>query len=310
MQTSKPLASPEHNAVLQPAFSVSEINAIVADLLTSGLPGVLHVQGEVSNLSVAASGHRYFSLKDSHSSISCALFRGAANRINRDLLKQLKNGDKVVVKANISVFQPRGNYQLIINDIEPAGFGELAKAFAALKAKLDAAGLTSSERKRALPGWPRAIALVTSPGGAAIRDVLSTLKRRAPFIAVHVYPTLVQGDSAPEQIIQALIRAGCDPQADVIILARGGGSLEDLHAFNDEQVAYAVINSPLPVITGVGHETDFSDFSKGFAQTATASAHGITQHLSAIPNTAANAGQTLARATAATTFTTTKSATG
>lgn len=246
------------SAPLASAFSVSEINAIVADLLTAGLPGVLHVEGEISNLSVAASGHRYLSLKDSNSTISCALFRGAANRINRELLNQLKNGDKVVVKASLSVYQPRGNYQLIINDIEPAGFGELAKAFAALKAKLDNAGLTAAERKRPLPSWPRGIAVVTSASGAAIRDVISTLKRRAPFIPISVYPTLVQGEQAPNNIIESLHQANQDAQAEVIILARGGGSLEDLHAFNDENVAMAVVNSQLPVISGVGHETDFT----------------------------------------------------
>lgn len=246
------------SAPLAQAFSVSEINASIADLLMAGLPGVLHVEGEVSNLSVAASGHRYLSLKDSGSTISCALFRGAANRINRDLLNHLRNGDKVIIKASLSVYQPRGNYQLIISDIEPAGFGELAKAFAALKSKLDAAGFTANERKRALPAWPSSIAVVTSSGGAAIRDVLSTLKRRAPFIPVSVYSTLVQGDAAPANIMTALEQANADEQAAVIILARGGGSLEDLHAFNDEQVAMAVVNSRLPVVSGVGHETDFT----------------------------------------------------
>lgn len=245
-------------AVTPQAFSVSEINAIVADLLRSGLPGTLQVQGEISNLSTAASGHRYLSLKDAHSTISCALFRGAANRINRALLNGLKNGDKVVVKAGLSVYQPRGNYQLIIHDIEPAGFGELAKAFAALKAKLDAAGITADARKRPLPAWPRAIAVITSASGAAIRDILSTLKRRAAFIPVTIYPTQVQGNTAPDSIIRALQAANQNNHAEVIILARGGGSLEDLHAFNDEQVALAVADSRLPIITGVGHETDFS----------------------------------------------------
>ncbi len=240
------------------AFSVTEINTIIADLLASGLPSFIWVEGEVSNLSVAASGHRYLSLKDSGATISCALFRGSANRIHRDILNNLKNGDKVVVKANLSVYKPRGGYQLIISDIEPSGFGALARAFAELKAKLDAAGLTATERKLPIPSWPRGIGVVTSETGAAIRDVLTTLERRAPFIPVTVYPTLVQGDGAPDAIVSALERANSNPSLDVILLVRGGGSLEDLVAFNDERVAMAVVDARLPVISGVGHETDFT----------------------------------------------------
>lgn len=261
------------------AFSVSEVNTMIADLLTSGLPGFLWVEGEISNYSQATSGHRYLSLKDSGSTISCALFRGQANRISRDVLRTLKNGDKVVIKATLSVYKPRGSYQLIIQDIEPAGFGALAKAFAALKTKLDQAGLTASERKRALPRWPREIAVVTSETGAAIQDVLTTLARRAPFIPVRIFPTLVQGDNAPAQIIAALQQANQSVTAEVILLVRGGGSLEDLMAFNEESVAMTIVNSRLPIVVGVGHETDVSiaDFVSDYrAPTPTAAAEIIS----------------------------------
>lgn len=282
----------QSNISTQPAqaFSVSEINTIVADLLNSGLPGAIWVEGEISNLSVATSGHRYFSLKDNHSTISCALFRNSANRISRDILQSLKNGDKILVKAAISVYKPRGSYQLIVNDIEPAGFGALAKAFIELKNKLEQAGLFANERKRPTPTWPKGIGVVTSATGAALRDVLTTLQRRAPFIPVTVYPTLVQGATAPTDIINALTKAGKDNDIDVILLVRGGGSLEDLMAFNDENVAMAVANCPHPIISGVGHETDFSivDFISDYrAATPTAAAEvaspnksDLQQHLS------------------------------
>ncbi|PIE45245.1 MAG: exodeoxyribonuclease VII large subunit [Gammaproteobacteria bacterium] len=270
------------------AFSVSEINAMVADLLVSGLPGFLWVEGEVSNLSTAGSGHRYLSLKDKHSAVSCALFRGAARRISSDVLQGLKNGDKIIVKASISVYKPRGSYQLIISDIEPAGFGTLAKAFAALKNKLDQAGLTAREKKRPIPGWPGEIVVITSATGAAIRDVLTTLKRRAPFIPVRLYTTLVQGQDASQQIVQALRQANQDAQAEVILLVRGGGSLEDLMAFNDEAVAYAIADSQLPVVTGIGHQTDFTiaDFVSDYrAPTPTAAAEIVSPDKMSLVNT-------------------------
>lgn len=261
------------------AFSVTEINTVIADLLTSGLPGFLWVEGEVSNLSVATSGHRYLSLKDAASSISCALFRNTANRIPRKLLNDLKNGDKIAVKASVNVYKPRGSYQLIISDIETAGFGELAKAFAELKVKLDNAGLTAAANKRPIPTWPHQIAVVTSESGAAIRDVLTTLKRRAAFINISVYPTLVQGEKAHQQLIKALQQANDDADNEVILLVRGGGSLEDLAAFNHEDVALAVAKSRLPIVTGVGHETDFTivDFVSDYrAATPTAAAEIVS----------------------------------
>ncbi|MGY0398809.1 MAG: exodeoxyribonuclease VII large subunit [Ostreibacterium sp.] len=261
------------------AFSVTEINTMVADLLESGFSRYLWVEGEVSNLSSAISGHRYFSLKDKGSTISCALFRSSANHLSADVLSHLKNGDKIVVKASFSVYKPRGSYQLIVSDIEAAGFGVLARAYTELKAKLDKLGLTSSQRKRDIPTWPCGIAIVTSETGAAIRDVISTLHRRAPFIPVYVYPTLVQGDNAPKQIISALEVANNEPNIEVILLVRGGGSLEDLMAFNDESVAMALVNSCVPIVTGVGHETDFTivDFVSDYrAPTPTASAEIVS----------------------------------
>lgn len=272
--------SPVNSAKPTQAFSVTEVNTLVADALAATLPGFLWIEGEVSNLSLAASGHRYLSLKDSASAVSCALFKGSANKIPRDILNHLKNGDKVVVKASLSVYKPRGNYQLIISDIEPAGFGTLAKAFAALKARLEREGMTAAEHKKTLPSWPQQIAIVTSESGAAIRDVMTTLRRRAPFLSLAVYPTLVQGEKASEQVIAALQQAN-EPseQNDVILLVRGGGSLEDLQAFNDERLAYTVFNSPLPIVTGVGHETDFTivDFVSDYrAATPTAAAEIVS----------------------------------
>ena len=271
-------ATPALSSVSQ-AFSVTEINAMIADLLESGLPSFLWIEGEISNLSVAASGHRYLSLKDAGSTISCALFRGNTNRISKPILDGLKNGDKVIIKANLSVYKPRGSYQLIISDIEPAGFGALAKAFTELKSKLEMAGFTASARKRAIPSWARGIAVITSETGAAIRDVLTTINRRAPFIPVNIYPTLVQGSHAPQQIVSAIQSANDDTQVEVIILVRGGGSLEDLMAFNDESVAMAVVNSRLPIVTGIGHETDFTivDFVSDYrAATPTAAAEIVS----------------------------------
>ncbi|MPV85488.1 exodeoxyribonuclease VII large subunit [Ostreibacterium oceani] len=272
------------------ALTVTELNAMISDTLESALPGFLWIEGEVSNFSLVASGHRYFSLKDSRASVSCALFKGQANRIARPVLSALSNGDKVTVKASVSVYQPRGQYQLIVHDVEPAGFGALAKAFAALKAKLDAEGVTAASYKKALPTWPAQIALVTSETGAAIRDVLTTLARRAPFIPVKVYPTLVQGEHASQQIVKALAQANYDACQDncqddrhadncIILLVRGGGSLEDLQAFNDEAVAYAIVNSQIPVVTGVGHETDFTiaDFVSDYrAPTPTGAAEVVS----------------------------------
>ncbi len=257
------------------SFSVSELNSIISDILDSGFPAQIWIEGEISNYSLVGSGHRYFSLKDNNSSVSCALFKGSANRINSSILQNLKNGDKIIVKANISVYKPRGTYQLIVSDIEEAGFGKLAKEFAELKLKLEKLGMTGVKTKKTIPTWAKQIAIITSATGAAIADVISTLKRRAPFIPVVVYPSLVQGEKATQNIIKALKKINSNDNSDVILLVRGGGSLEDLQAFNNEELAFEVFNSKIPVITGVGHETDFTivDFVSDYrAETPTAAA--------------------------------------
>lgn len=234
--------------------------------LTSKIKGILEpafqdvwVQGEVSNFRPAASGHLYFSLKDSGSSISAALF-GAGGK--KKLAFDLKDGLQILCRGKVSIYAPRGNYQFIIEQIEPLGAGALQIAFEQLKAKLAAEGLFDSKRKRPLPAFPKKIAVVTSPSGAAIRDMLNILKRRAPHLEVLVIPAVVQGDEAPRQLIRGLEAANRYGLAEVIVLARGGGSIEDLWCFNDETLARAIAASALPVISAVGHEIDFtiSDF--------------------------------------------------
>lgn len=241
----------------QLAFAVSEVNALVAEVVQSGFPKPIRVRGEISNLSVASSGHRYFSLKDAQSVIACALFKQSALRVNTEYLKHLKNGDEVEVLASLTVYKPQGRYQLIVSDLEPAGFGRLAEAFIALKNKLISEGLTASERKKPIPKWSQKIGVITSATGAALHDVLTTLKRRAPFIPIEVYPSLVQGEGAEKNLLSALDRAESGNNS-VILLVRGGGSLEDLQAFNSETLARAVFACQTPIISGVGHETDVS----------------------------------------------------
>jgi exodeoxyribonuclease VII large subunit len=234
--------------------------------LTSAIKGVLEpafhdvwLQGEVSNYRPAASGHLYFSLKDSGASISAAMFgAGSKKRIGFDL----RDGLQVLCRGKVSVYAPRGNYQFIIDRIEPLGAGALQFAFEQLKAKLSAEGLFDPRLKRPLPAFPRKIAVVTSPSGAAIRDMLNILKRRAPHLEVLVVPAVVQGDEAPKQLIRGLEAVNRFKLAEVVVLARGGGSIEDLWCFNDETLARAIAASSIPVISAVGHEIDFtiSDF--------------------------------------------------
>lgn len=241
--------STDDRVVLTP----SQLNGEIRHVLERGFP-LLWVEGEISNLARPGSGHLYFSLKDAQSQIRCAMFR------NRNLLLRFApgNGMHVLLRARISVYEPRGEYQLMVEHMEEAGHGALQRAFDELKAKLQAEGLFDAARKRPLPRLPRTIGLVTSPSGAAIRDILITLRRRYPLARVIIYPSQVQGADAPSQLIRALAAAGRRAECDVLILARGGGSLEDLMAFNDEGVARAVAASPIPVVCGVGHEVDFS----------------------------------------------------
>lgn len=244
----------------------SNVKALSITQLTTRIKGVLEpefsevwVQGEVSNFRPAASGHLYFSLKDDQSAISAALFSWGSRK---KLLFDLKDGLQVLCRGKVSVYPPRGTYQLVIEHLEPVGAGALQLAFEQLKEKLKNEGLFDHKKKRALPPFPKKITVITSPTGAAIKDMLNILKRRAPHIEVLVVPALVQGDEAAGQIIKALEVCNRCELGEVIVLARGGGSIEDLWCFNDESLARAIAGSKIPVISAVGHEIDFtiSDF--------------------------------------------------
>jgi exodeoxyribonuclease VII large subunit len=245
------------NDPLSTAISVSQLNRRVKTLIEQGMAR-LWVEGEISNLSRPASGHIYLSLKDDSAQVSAAWFR----QRQRAPAIGFKNGDRVLAYGRVSLYEARGNYQLIIEALEPAGEGVLKRRFDALKLKLANEGLFDEDQKRALPALPKRIGVVTSPSGAAIRDVLSVLKRRFPAVPVIIYPAAVQGDAAPAELVDALSTAVERDECDVLILCRGGGSLEDLWAFNDEQLARTIADCPLPIISAVGHEVDFtiSDF--------------------------------------------------
>ncbi|HWX32515.1 MAG TPA: exodeoxyribonuclease VII large subunit [Steroidobacteraceae bacterium] len=234
-------------------YSVSRLNREVRVLLERGF-GSLWLEAEVSNFSRPGSGHWYFSLKDATAQVRCAMFR------QRNMLCPFtaRDGQKVLVRARIGLYEPRGEYQLIIDHMEDAGLGALKRQFEELSAKLKQEGLFAAERKRPLPGLPKRIGIITSPTGAAVRDILHVLARRFPAAAVLIYPVPVQGAQAAAEIVAALEAAGRRAECDVLILARGGGSLEDLWAFNDERLARAIVASPIPVITGIGHEIDFT----------------------------------------------------
>ncbi len=235
------------------AITVSQLNRQVKTLLERGV-GRLWVEGEISNLARPASGHLYFRLKDESAQISAALFR---NR-QRGPTHAFKNGDHVLAYGQVSLYEARGDYQLIVEKIEAAGEGVLQRRFEALKKKLAAEGLFDEDRKQPIPSLPRRIGVITSPSGAAVRDVLSVLRRRFPIVPVVIYPAAVQGEAAPAELISALQAAIRRDECDVLILTRGGGSLEDLWAFNDEQLARAIAECPLPVVSAVGHEVDFT----------------------------------------------------
>ncbi|MEQ1669154.1 MAG: exodeoxyribonuclease VII large subunit, partial [Sulfuriferula sp.] len=212
------------------------------------------IAGEISNLTRAASGHWYFSLKDAQAQVKCVMFRGRNQFI--DWLPE--NGMQVEVRATAGLYEPRGEFQLQVENLRRAGLGALFEAFEQLKRKLELEGLFDSARKRAIPTMPRQIGIITSPQAAALRDVLTTLNRLMPSLPVILYPCQVQGATAPAQIVNALNSAYQRAECDVLIICRGGGSIEDLWAFNDEQVARTVAASPVPIISGVGHETDFT----------------------------------------------------
>jgi exodeoxyribonuclease VII large subunit len=234
-------------------LSVSGLNREARMLVEGGL-GSVWVEGEISNLSRPSSGHLYWSLKDAQAQVRCAMFRMSA----RNLSFELANGRQVLVRARASVYEARGDYQLIVDFVEEAGEGVLRRKFDELKRKLAAEGLFETARKIAIPHLPRRIGVITSPTGAALRDVLIALRRRFPAVAVLIYPTPVQGAGAAEEIARTLELADRRADCDVLILTRGGGSLEDLWSFNEEVVARAVAAVKLPIIVGVGHEIDFT----------------------------------------------------
>lgn len=256
------------------ALSVSELNAIARQLLENQLDG-LWISGEISNLTRASSGHYYFALKDASAQVRCALFRHTAAR----LAVPLKDGDHIELTGKISIYEARGEYQITVNDIRTLGLGDLFTRYEQLKKSLQNEGLFDSERKRRLPEQPHTIGVVTSLAAAALRDVVSTLRRRAPHIPVIVYPTAVQGAGSEQQIAQAIESAGQRKEVDVLIICRGGGSMEDLWAFNEEVVVRAVAACPIPCVSGVGHETDFTltDFAADVrAPTPTAAAELVS----------------------------------
>jgi exodeoxyribonuclease VII large subunit len=234
-------------------YTVRELNLAAKRLLENGLP-LLWVRGEISNLVRAASGHWYFSLKDEQAQVRCVMFRHKSQYLDW----QPDNGMQVEVQGLATLYEPRGDFQLTLERMRPAGLGALYEAFERLKQRLEAEGLFDAARKRALPLFPRQIGIITSPQAAALRDVLTTLKKRMPGVPVVLYPVPVQGEGAAQKIAQAIGTASRHAECDVLLLCRGGGSIEDLWAFNEEVVARAVVDSQIPVISGVGHETDFT----------------------------------------------------
>jgi len=234
-------------------LTVAELNAEVNQLLTHGF-ALLWVEGEISNLVRPASGHLYFSLKDNKAQIRCAMFR---NR-NMKLSIQPENGMKVMIRGRVGLYEPRGDYQLIAEHMEDAGVGLLQRQFEELKKKLATAGLFDEAHKKELPEYPKQIGIITSPTGAAIRDILHVLQRRSPHTPILIYPVAVQGEASKTQIEAAIRQANIDKKCDVLILARGGGSIEDLWSFNEENIAKAIYNANIPIICGVGHEIDFT----------------------------------------------------
>ncbi len=257
-----------------PIYTVSRLNNEVRLLLEKGFP-LIWVEGEISNFAAPHSGHWYFSLKDAGAQVRCAMFRGNLRKLGF----LAKDGMHVMIKARVSLYENRGDFQLIAEDMEERGEGKLRRAFELLKKKLEAAGYFDPAHKKALPTIPKQIGVITSATGAAIRDILTVLKRRYPCVPILIYPTLVQGETAAPAIVNALQTANRRNECDILILARGGGSLEDLWPFNEEMVAKAIYESQIPIISGVGHEVDFTiaDFvADKRAPTPSAAAEMIT----------------------------------
>ncbi|ASQ45505.1 exodeoxyribonuclease VII large subunit [Legionella clemsonensis] len=257
-----------------PALTVSQLNRQIRFWLENEV-GEVVVLGELSNLSKPSSGHFYFTLKDASAQLRCVYFRNHHSPES----KQFKDGQQVLAQGKLSLYEARGDYQLIVHSLSDAGLGELYRQFEALKAKLQSQGLFNAERKKEIPRFPSVIGIITSSTGAALQDIITTLARRYPLAIVKIYASEVQGKEAAKQLIRAISRANQDNQADVLILARGGGSIEDLWAFNNEELALAISKSTIPVVTGIGHETDFTiaDFVADLrAATPTAAAEAVT----------------------------------
>jgi len=255
-------------------FSVSEFTRSIRDLLEESYPEVW-IRGEISNLASARSGHAYFSLEDENSQVKCALFRTQRLR----LAVPLAEGTAVLIRGKPSIYLGRGDFQMIVDYVEPAGEGELRRRYEQLKVELERQGLFDQAIKQALPTMPKRIGVITSPTGAAVHDILTTLKRRFVTAEVLVLPVAVQGDDSVPSIVNALDQIGQSSTCEIVILARGGGSLEDLWAFNEASIVHAIRACPIPVITGIGHETDFTlaDFAADFrAATPTAAAEAVT----------------------------------
>ena len=234
-------------------LSISQLNNLARDVLESQFP-MIWVEGEISNLAQPASGHIYLTLKDSRAQIRAAMFKGRNQKLNFSP----ENGMQVLVRAKLSLYPARGDYQLIIDQMEDAGEGALRRAFDQLKQRLAKEGLFAEDNKLTLPNFPRQIGIITSPTGAALQDILSVLQRRFPAIPVRLYPVAVQGAQAAPDIVAAIDKSNAHALCDVLIMGRGGGSLEDLWAFNEEIVARAIARSKIPVVSAVGHETDFT----------------------------------------------------
>lgn len=237
----------------QHVYTVSQLNKEAKSVLEAEFPQVW-VEGEISNFSAPGSGHWYFSLKDTGAQVRCAMFKGQQRR----LTFAPKDGMHILMRARVTMYEARGEFQLVADHMEERGEGKLRAAYELLKKKLEAAGLFKAEHKKELPEFPKQIGVVTSSTGAAIRDILTVLKRRYPCVPVIIYPTLVQGATAAPTIVQAIETANRRNECDVLIVARGGGSLEDLWPFNEEIVAQAIYKSIIPIISGVGHEVDFT----------------------------------------------------
>ncbi len=259
------------------AISVSELNACARQLLEQNLIG-LWVGGEISNLTRAASGHYYFSLKDARAQVRCVLFKGIAQQLSHSL----QEGDHIEIAGKISIYEARGEFQITINAVRHKGLGQLYETYERLKQQLTAEGLFAQERKRLLPTSPKVVGIITSLAAAALRDVVTTLRRRHSGIEVIVYPTAVQGTGSERQIAAAIETANNQQLADVLIICRGGGSIEDLWSYNEEIVVRAVAASHIPTVSGVGHETDFTltDFAADVrAPTPTAAAELVSPDL-------------------------------